>query len=260
MAVARPARCAPDLLEGREVALGAGREVDRVDVPVLVAALVLQVEDVRVVEGPEVDADAAAGVLGDRLGGRQVADRRDPDVQHAVDRRQPGEAGAVGADGDRGALGVAEQQLAREQRGVARRDRRRAGGEGRRQGEGQDCKGLSHDFTSPREGPEPPGSGRKRNVAKRGLRTRNPSGAENPPPLINVAAPARFHARSAPGARAAGPIGRLGCRNAGKAHRRKRPAGRSWRAFDDCRPRFRRLRAGRVASRTGRRIASRLRC
>ncbi|MFN9999558.1 MAG: hypothetical protein ACK559_00380, partial [bacterium] len=78
-----------DALDRREVDLGAGLDVHRVRPPVLVAAAVLQVHDVRPVRHPEVLPDAAVGVLGHRLRRREVAGRGDPDVQHPVDRGDP---------------------------------------------------------------------------------------------------------------------------------------------------------------------------
>ena len=89
-----------------------GRQVDAVDVPVLVAAVVLAIEDVLAGVGPEVAADAALLVLGDRLGGVGIVDRADPDVEHAVDRGQVAELLAVGADAGGGLVGVAEQHAA----------------------------------------------------------------------------------------------------------------------------------------------------
>ena len=54
-----------DSFEGREVANRPRGKVDVVQVPVLVAAHVLQVEDAAIVRGPEEDADAAVAVVRD---------------------------------------------------------------------------------------------------------------------------------------------------------------------------------------------------
>jgi hypothetical protein len=82
-------------VERGEVPGPAALQVDGVQVPVLVAATVLHVQQVAVVVRPAVVADAAIGVVGDRLGVVR-ADLADPDIEHAVHRCQPGDAGAVG--------------------------------------------------------------------------------------------------------------------------------------------------------------------
>ena len=108
--------CGADALERRQVADHLALEVHRVDVPVLVAADVLQVEQVLAVLGPEVDADAAVGVVGD-LGVVGLADRPHPHVEHAlVGRCQVRQARPVRRDARGGLLGVADQHLARDQR------------------------------------------------------------------------------------------------------------------------------------------------
>jgi hypothetical protein len=54
-------------LERGEVPILLRGRVDGVDAPVLVPALVLEVDDVPVVLGPEKEPDAALAVVGDRL-------------------------------------------------------------------------------------------------------------------------------------------------------------------------------------------------
>src|SRR5690606_24431042 len=71
---------------------------------------------------------AAALVAGDRAGGVEVVGRRDPDVEDAVHRRHPAQVRAVGADLHVGALGVAEQCLARDQVDLVDRGGAAAGG------------------------------------------------------------------------------------------------------------------------------------
>ncbi len=93
----------------------AALQVDGVGAPVLVAADVLQVDDVPVGEGPEVAPDAAVGVVGHRPGRARIVGRTDPDVEHAVDRRQVADPGAVRAAAHGGLVGVAEQGLAGDQ-------------------------------------------------------------------------------------------------------------------------------------------------
>src|SRR5206468_1169826 len=73
-----------DAGQGGEVARGPAFHRHRVDVPVLGAALVLDVEHVRTAVGPGVEADAALAVAGDDTSCAHVACRRHPDVEHAV--------------------------------------------------------------------------------------------------------------------------------------------------------------------------------
>ena len=103
------------LLERGQVARLAAGGRHRVHVPVLVAALVLDVDDVLAVLGPEVLADAAQLVGGDdRV--ILLADGLDEDVEHALVRRQVGQPLAVGRQPGRGLDRVAEQHLARDER------------------------------------------------------------------------------------------------------------------------------------------------
>ncbi len=105
-------------LERGQVAVLFRGGVYGVDAPVLVAALVLEVDDVPTVLGPEVHPDAALPIVGDRL---EVVpadlgtDRADPDVQDAVSRGEVGEALSVGGEAGRYPLRVAEEGFARDQ-------------------------------------------------------------------------------------------------------------------------------------------------
>src|SRR3546814_577157 len=76
---------------------------------------------------PEILADAAGVVVGDRARIGDVAGRCDPDVEHAVDRRDPAQVLAVGTDLHVGALGIAEQRVARDQFDVFDGSRRGCG-------------------------------------------------------------------------------------------------------------------------------------
>ncbi len=102
----------PHALERRQVhrhVLGPA-EVGGVDVEVLVAALVLGVQDAGGVAAPEVAADAAGVVMGDTdvvVGPH----RAHPHVQAVVLRGQVRQPGAVGADLAAGLLGVLEEVL-----------------------------------------------------------------------------------------------------------------------------------------------------
>ena len=94
----------------------AGVEVDSVDMPVLVAVAVLQVDDPGAGVGPGVHADTPAGVPGDGAGFGRSLRRSRPDVEHAVDRGKPAQPGAVRADLRRRLVRVAEENLPRNQR------------------------------------------------------------------------------------------------------------------------------------------------
>jgi hypothetical protein len=103
-----------------EVAHPSGGEINAVEVPVLVAVGVLEVEEDLVVLGPGVLADAALLVGGDDPV-VVPADRLDPDLQDVLPvRRDPGEAPAVGRELGRDLLRVAEKDLSRNQRGEFR--------------------------------------------------------------------------------------------------------------------------------------------
>src|SRR6201996_1791382 len=106
-----------DPLEGREVPPLKRLRLDIVQPPVLVAADILHVQHVPAVPRPRERADATVGVLGDRLGrgpvhARIPANRGDPQVQHAVARRDPGQRAAVRRDLRAGPLGVTEKHAA----------------------------------------------------------------------------------------------------------------------------------------------------
>ena len=99
---------------GQVTALVAG-QVDRVQMEVLVAAAVAQVQQGVGAVGPEVVADAARLVVGNRACGGQVVGRRDPHVHHSFQRRDPAQVLAVGTDLHPGTFGIAEQGIARDQ-------------------------------------------------------------------------------------------------------------------------------------------------
>ena len=90
----------------------ATHQVDGVEVPVLVAVHVLDVEEMTVVVRPAVRADPALDVRSDRS--RVVGRHRpDPDVQHSVDRPQVREPLAVWREARARPLGIPEQHLQR---------------------------------------------------------------------------------------------------------------------------------------------------
>ena len=102
-----------DALERRQIVRLARLDVDGVDMPVLVALRVLYVEQVSWVVRPDVELDAALGVGSNRAGGVWIGRGRDPDVQHAVQRRQKADARPVAADPHLLALRIAEQRFSR---------------------------------------------------------------------------------------------------------------------------------------------------
>ena len=112
---------------GRQHADVAGRQIDTMRLPVLVAALLAEVNDVPVVVHPrQPRAEAAVRYARERPGFRDVAQRRDPEVQHAVERSEEREARAIRADPRPALVGIAEQHPAWDERGSAasRRARR----------------------------------------------------------------------------------------------------------------------------------------
>ena len=117
----------------RQRLLLAAGQVDCEDLEVLVAAHVLGVQHVVAGIGEAETADAAQGVVGDRLGAVGRIGGRHVHVEHAIARRDVAQPLAVGADAAQGALGIAEQHAARDQRRGLGRDRRGGGsGGGRR--------------------------------------------------------------------------------------------------------------------------------
>jgi hypothetical protein len=102
-------------LDRRQVAHLAGRDLHREGVEILVAALVLEIEHVRAVRRPAVEADAALAVVGDDARRIDVIKWRHPDVEHAVLGRQPRQPFAVGRELRLRPCRVAEQHGARDQ-------------------------------------------------------------------------------------------------------------------------------------------------
>src|SRR5688572_4827108 len=106
------------VVEGGQVAVLFRERIHSVHAPVLVAALVLEVDDVGVVLGPEVHPDAALCVVGHGLevvaaGG--APHRTDPDVEDAVFRGQVGEAFSIWGETRRYLLRVTEEDFAWDQ-------------------------------------------------------------------------------------------------------------------------------------------------
>lgn len=112
----------------RQVAAFAGREVDREQAEILVATDVAEIQQRVGQVRPVVLADAARRIAGDGACFTHVACRRDPDVERSLDRRDPAQPAAIGADPHVGPLRVAEQCFARNQFDVFERNRGRTGG------------------------------------------------------------------------------------------------------------------------------------
>src|SRR5262249_46280050 len=72
--------------KGGEGLHGLGGERYAEELTVLIAVLILDVEEVRAGVGPPIPVDAAAGVMRERLGLRGVVARRHPEIEHAVER------------------------------------------------------------------------------------------------------------------------------------------------------------------------------
>ena len=105
-----------DARQRREVARRPALDRHGKNVPVLGAALVLDVEHVRAAVGPGVEADAALPVVGEDARGAHVAGRRHPDVEHAVLGGEPGQPASVRRDLALRARRVAEQPRAGNER------------------------------------------------------------------------------------------------------------------------------------------------
>ena len=106
-----------DARKRRQVARSARFEVDVVKAPVLVSALVLEIDDAAVVRRPEVLVDAAVAIVRDHPCIVR-ADRLHPDVEDAVMRRDPREQPSVERDARADPLRVAEEDLAGYERDV----------------------------------------------------------------------------------------------------------------------------------------------
>ncbi len=129
----------------REVAWRRGggvAEVDDEEVEVLVAARVLEVQDVAAVGGPPEGADSPSVVVGHAgvMGGAPTQ-HADPHVEAIAFRAQVGEAGAVWSQAGRGPSGVGEQGAERYQR---RRHRVRTAAAGARAIEPQPLRWFVH--------------------------------------------------------------------------------------------------------------------
>src|SRR5262245_48802803 len=89
------------------------RAVDREDAPILVAVLVADEQNVLAVAGPVLPRDRAAGEARQRFRRADIISRREPDIEHALERREPGQPFAVGAEPGLVTAGIAEQGCSR---------------------------------------------------------------------------------------------------------------------------------------------------
>jgi hypothetical protein len=100
-------------VERGQIAVLHGLQVDVMQMPVLIPAGVLLVQQMPAVVRPRERPDAAVGIVGDKPGlapvDAVVAGGCDPDVENAVVRRDPGQPGPVGRQPRTDPLGIAEQ-------------------------------------------------------------------------------------------------------------------------------------------------------
>ena len=94
------------------------RRVDPVEQEILVSAGIVDEQQLARIGRPEILADRALGFGGQRLCGGHVADRRNPQVHHAIARCDERELPAIGRDLAAGANRVAEQIGAGDQRNL----------------------------------------------------------------------------------------------------------------------------------------------
>ena len=101
--------CLDTLARGEIGRLPIGK-IDRIDVSVLVAALVLLVKDLFVIPRPAITSNGTIGGLRD---GRRLtaSDRHDPDVENTVQRREVADLGSVRRNLDVCTLRITEERL-----------------------------------------------------------------------------------------------------------------------------------------------------
>ena len=105
----------PHLFERGKQPLGTIHDIHAVEQEVLVAALVVDEQDLAAARSPEVTADRARLLGCQSLGGGGIARGRDPDIEYAIARRDPAQPLAVGADPPGGLGRIAEQRVAWDQ-------------------------------------------------------------------------------------------------------------------------------------------------
>src|ERR1700720_1966171 len=82
---------------------------------ILVAFLVLQIDEVASVIGPLIGSDAPFAIIGDRLRILRRVAWADPDIEHAIDGGEPRKQTAVRADLGGNLARIAEQVRSRDQ-------------------------------------------------------------------------------------------------------------------------------------------------
>ena len=75
---------------------------------ILVALLVLQIDEVASVIGPSIEPDAPSALIGDRLRVLGRVAWADPDIEHAIDGGEPRKQMAVRADSGGNLAWIAE--------------------------------------------------------------------------------------------------------------------------------------------------------
>jgi hypothetical protein len=106
----------------------AGLQIDPPGAPILVASRLPEEHDMPIVVHPDDPGTEIA--VGHRRHRARIVDpveRRDPEIEHAVDRRAKGDPRAVRADPNEASFGICENQPAAKQAGVLFSDPRRIG-------------------------------------------------------------------------------------------------------------------------------------
>src|SRR5262245_9570629 len=89
----------------------AGLHVDAMGLPVLIAPLLTEVHHVTIVMQPyQPGAEIAVGDLRERPCGIDIVDRADPKIEHAIDRREKGDAPSIRADAYDQSAGCADHR------------------------------------------------------------------------------------------------------------------------------------------------------
>lgn len=106
---ADPADSSGNAIERCQVPGEARCRIDSVDMEVLVAVPILDIDQMAAVIGPTMHPYAAAAIVGDGLRLVRSSDRGDPDIEHTGRRRQPREEAPIRTDLGGGLARVAEQ-------------------------------------------------------------------------------------------------------------------------------------------------------
>jgi DNA-binding Lrp family transcriptional regulator len=109
-------------IEGRQIPDASFLQVHGVQPPVLVAPLVLHIEQMPAIVGPEEGPDTTILVVGHHLGFVDAIEGSDPDVEDAPERGNPGQKLAIRRNARTDPLRVAEENLAGNERSTGHND------------------------------------------------------------------------------------------------------------------------------------------